>query len=179
MLDDFLRGILDDPKDNDSRLVYADWLEEQGDLVSTRKAEYLRTTVAVSTDATKNEKGQRKRLRRLAAQLDPKWLAVVSKLAIENCGGKRPRGYQVRFDYVCDRRWEDLKPTEDQTVRFCDSCKQDVHYCDTIIKARGHAWDRHCIAVDLGVIRREHDLEPADLVMGMVSDDFIPDEDEG
>src|SRR5262245_43167356 len=125
MLDAFLRGILDDPKDYGSRLVYADWLDEQGDLVSMRKAEFLRTTVALATEATKNKKGQRKRLRRLAGQLDPKWLAVVSNLAIENCAGKRAqnesqRGYLVRFDYVCDRRWEDLKPTEDQTVRFCD-----------------------------------------------------------
>ena len=24
-------------------------------------------------------------------------------------------------------------------MRFCDGCKQSVHYCDTIMDARGHA----------------------------------------
>jgi len=33
-----------------------------------------------------------------------------------------------------------------------------VHYCDTIVTARQHAAEGHCIAVDLGVIRRDGDL---------------------
>jgi hypothetical protein len=107
---------------------------------------------------------RRKRLRQLAAGLDTDWLAVVSRLAVENCQGKRARGeavrtHPVRFDYLCERRWEDLRPTDDPAVRGCDGCRQNVYYCDTIGEARRHAWERHCIAVDLGVIRREGDLE--------------------
>jgi uncharacterized protein (TIGR02996 family) len=40
--DAFLRGIIEDPRSEVRRLVYADWLEERGDEESLRRAEYLR-----------------------------------------------------------------------------------------------------------------------------------------
>jgi uncharacterized protein (TIGR02996 family) len=170
---DFLKMLLADPADDTTRLVYADWLEEQGDAVSAARAEFLRLTVRLATTAwTKRErKKKEKRLQELAAGLlDTDWLAVVSRLPIENCHDKRAeekptfsmalRASAVRFEYVCDRRWEDLRPTEDGARRFCDACRQNVHYCDTILEARTHARAGHCIAVDLGVIRRDSDLRP-------------------
>jgi uncharacterized protein (TIGR02996 family) len=162
----FLEKLLADPSDNATRLVYADWLEEQGDPVSEAKAEFLRLTVRAEGDP------EGKRLQQLAAGLDTDWLAVVSRLAIENCqqqqtNEKRRRTMvmDVRFDFLCDRRWEDLRSTDDQSVRFCDGCRQNVHYCATITEARQHAWDGHCIAVDLGVIRRDGDLQHPDMLM--------------
>jgi hypothetical protein len=61
---------------------------------------------------------------------------------------------------VCDKDWDELTVTEDNAIRFCESCKQNVHYCDTITVARAHARQGHCVAVDLGIIRRENDLAP-------------------
>jgi hypothetical protein len=50
-----------------------------------------------------------------------------------------------------------LHPTDDRSVRFCDACKQNVHYCDTI-EARRHALKGHCVSIDLGVGRRDGDI---------------------
>lgn len=170
----FLQAILDSPTDDTALLVYADWLEEQGSAVFATKAEYLRLTVAYSSHHGKlgRRKSLRNRLQQLAATLDTTWLRlVVSRLAIESCQGKSESQASIRvsFEYLCDRRWEDLHATSDNAVRFCDVCQHNVHYCDTIISAREHAWAGHCIAVDLGVIRREDDLEPERFWLGRPS----------
>jgi uncharacterized protein (TIGR02996 family) len=182
---DFLANLLADPADDDTRLVYADWLDEQGDPFSTAKAEFLRATaqLAALTDRKKDKKELEKRLQELAAGLDTDWLAVVSRLAIENChagrGEKQARRLRVAmFRFLCDRRWEDLRTTDDGAVRFCDACRQNVHYCDTITEARRHADDGHCVAVDLGVIRREDDLAPERLYLGRVSPETLRREEE-
>jgi uncharacterized protein (TIGR02996 family) len=181
---EFLANLSANPADDTTRLVYADWLEEQGDPLSAAKGEFLRLTVELATPppAGKNDwhKARQQRLQQLAAGLDTEWLAVVSRLAIENCYGKRAESRPVRrrrfrprsmmgFNFLCDRRWEDLRPTEDQAVRFCDACRQGVHYCATITEARQHAWEGHCIALDLGVIRRDRDLEPEMMMLGRPS----------
>ncbi|MEI4884076.1 TIGR02996 domain-containing protein, partial [Klebsiella pneumoniae] len=78
------------PTDDATRLVYADWLEERGDPVSLTKAEFLRLTAQLATNpGTKAQrKAKRKRLQELAADLDTDWLAVVSRLPVENCRKK-------------------------------------------------------------------------------------------
>jgi uncharacterized protein (TIGR02996 family) len=172
----FLAQLLNDPSDDPTRLVYADWLEDQGDPVSLARAEFLRLTVELAAGRQSGgaEEELRKRLQALAADLDTDWLAVVSRLDVENCYTRRrewvlSQAGPVRFDFLCDRRWEDMQPTEDGAVRFCDACEQNVHYCDTIVEARRHAWAGHCIAVDLGVIRRDQDLVPPRTLRGRVS----------
>ena len=184
----FLAKLAEEPADDTTRLVYADWLDERGDPHSSAKAEFLRLTVQIAS--TKGRKGwkkaRRKRLQELAAALEADWLAVVSRLPIENCLGKRRSGEEARpggmrrvaFEFLCDRRWEDLRPTGDRAVRSCDACQQNVHYCDTITEAREHAWEGHCIAVDLGVIRRERDLEPPLMLLGRPSASFMRREEE-
>ena len=162
--DMFLAKLLEEPADDTTRLVYADWLDEQGDSLSAAKAEFLRVTVqlAAKTGHKGWRKEQEKRLQQMAATLDTDWLAVVSRLAIENCLRKRQeeerrfRGV-LKFDFLCERRWEDLQSLGEGTERFCDACRQNVHFCATITEARQHAQKGHCIAVDLGVIRRERD----------------------
>jgi uncharacterized protein (TIGR02996 family) len=174
----FLTHLQAEPADDATRLIYADWLDDQGDPVSAAKAEFLRVTVDL---AAYGGDEKRDRLQVLAADLDTDWLAVVSCLPIENCHGKRTQEDQAIsqsdglnfFNYQCDRRWEDLKPTDDQTVRSCDTCQQGVHYCDTIMQAREHAWAGHCVAIDLGVIRHEGDLEQEEVLMGIVSPDYF------
>ena len=181
--DNFLAQLLAGPAANDTRLVYADWLEERGDPASAAKAEFLRVTVELAAGRGPKgwRKARRKRLQELAAGLDTGWLAVVSRLAVENCQCKREdaepgRRHDIRFDFLCERRWKGLRPTDDPAVRFCDGCRHNVYYCDTIGEARHHAWDQHCIAVDLGVIRREGDLEPVRMTVGFAGVPLQPRE---
>jgi hypothetical protein len=98
------------------------------------------------------------RLQELAATSDPNWLAIVSDAEIEGCGRSTTEGW-LRFDFVCDKTWADLKPTEDQTIRHCETCRKNVHFCDNLADAREHSQENHCIAVDLGIIRRDGDLD--------------------
>jgi uncharacterized protein (TIGR02996 family) len=159
--DDFLRAILANPKDDAAVLIYSDWLDEQGDATSAAKAEFLRL---IAEDGRRRGKKARQRLRELAAGLDTGWLAVVSRLAVENCLVKRRAGEEWPprsvFRFRCDRNWDDLQPTDDQNIRLCSACSLSVHYCDTIGEARRHAAEGHCIAIDLGIKRRAGDLEP-------------------
>jgi uncharacterized protein (TIGR02996 family) len=176
----FLRQQQDTPADDDLRLVYADWLEEQGDAVSLAKAEFLRLTTQAKAELTPlNQDPLRRRLQGLAATLDPEWLAVASNLAIENCrrDRKAPR-YGYGFEFLCDKRWNNLDPTDDPAVRFCTGCSQKVHYCDTLRVAREHAEEGHCIAIDLGVIRRKRDLEPEMALLGRPRPEFLAEEAE-
>jgi uncharacterized protein (TIGR02996 family) len=162
--DDFVRAVLADPKDNAQLLVYSDWLEEQADPNSMAKAEFLRLTVAPPDADAGKAKARAGRLQALAASLDVNWLAAVSRLRIENCRRPPKAKKKVRtkpskvFQFLCPLKWEDLRETDDRAVRFCDSCQEHVHYCDTITAARNHALERHCVALDLGIIRREGDL---------------------
>jgi uncharacterized protein (TIGR02996 family) len=167
--DDFLRALLDNPADDTTRLVYADWLDERNDADSRFKALFLRLTARLPIAAV--DKEIKLELQLLAAKLDTGWLAIVSRLKIENCGAMRARpegGHDVRnlFELVCDRRWDELTVTDEGVVRFCDSCHQSVYYCDTIMNAREHARQGHCVAVDLGIIRRNGDLRPPRMLMG-------------
>ena len=169
----FIREILADPKDDVARQVYADWLEEQADPVASAKAEYLRATVELLGLSGKEKQQGRRLLQWLAARFDKSWLAVVSRLAVENCLGERVKPhsrYPLRFDYVCERGWEDLQTTTDAKVRYCEGCSQQVHYCDSLDQARDHADVGHCVAVDLAVERREGDLErPRSMTVGMLA----------
>src|SRR5690348_11385636 len=46
--DAFLRDILAHPDDDAPRLIFADWLEEQGDANSTARAEFIRVQCALA-----------------------------------------------------------------------------------------------------------------------------------
>ncbi|MBA4062170.1 MAG: hypothetical protein C0501_00365 [Isosphaera sp.] len=176
---DFLRTLLENPADDTARLVYADWLDENGGDTSCSKAEFLRLTARL-LDPDRHGSGD-ERLRQLAAELDTDWLAVVSRLKVEGCGAKRAGSdlwerYRRQFEFVCDRRWDEMSPTGADTVRFCGGCREKVHYCDTITTAREHAGQGHCVAVDLGIRRREGDLDPPVLMLGRPGPEFAANE---
>jgi uncharacterized protein (TIGR02996 family) len=174
--EDFLRKLLENPADDTVRLVYADWLDERGDDESKTKAAFLRLTARL-LEPKRSEKwhaARRAEMQPLAAKLPTDWLAVVSRLKIESCGAKRAGNelwerYRRQFDFVCDKRWDELGVTGDNTVRLCDACQQNVHYCDTMTEAREQAERGHCVAVDLGIIRRKDDLSPPVMMLGMPS----------
>src|SRR5687768_10787290 len=162
---DFLQKLLENPADDTVRLVYADWLDERGDEQSKTKATFLRLTVQSREECSAE-------LQPLAARLPTDWLAVVSRLKIESCGAKRATSelwerYRRQFDFVCDKRWDEMVVTSDKAVRLCAACQQNVRYCDTITEARWQAARGHCVAVDLGIIRREDDLSPPLMMVGM------------
>jgi uncharacterized protein (TIGR02996 family) len=174
--EDFLRKLLENPADDTVRLVYADWLDERGDDQNKRKSQFLRLTVRLlEPDGPGNSHEERRReMQPLAAKLPTDWLAVVSRLKVESCGALRAASelwdrYRRQFDFVCDKRWDEMTPTSDPAVRLCDACQQNVHYCDTITEARKQAERGHCVAVDLGIIRREDDLSPPMMLLGRPS----------
>jgi uncharacterized protein (TIGR02996 family) len=151
---DFLRKLLENPADDATRLVYADWLDERADPESETKSEFLRITARLlePNRSAGWREARLKELHLLAADLNTDWLAVVSRLRVEyhNCG----------------TRWDELTTTEDITIRICEVCGQKVYYCDTIMTARSHVRQNHCVALDLGIIRRDSDLAPPSGVGG-------------
>jgi uncharacterized protein (TIGR02996 family) len=173
---DFLGKLLENPADDTVRLVYADWLDERGDKESRMRANFLRVTVRVAelSEAAEGRPDAERELQELAQSLPPAWLAVTSRLKVEACATARIRQtanellakQNLCFNVVCDRRWEDLAATDDEKLRFCGECKKHVHYCDTIEEARSHAHAGECVAVNLGVIRHENDLEWQKIMLG-------------
>lgn len=177
----FLAGIWAEPKDDLRRLVYADWLEEQGSDECRAKAEYLRLEVHVSglADDHPERDGHILKLRELAKGLPIEWKTAVAKVSIENCN--------VRWRFQCPKKWSELEPVESEfgsDMRFCSACRKNVHFCQSVEVARGLAETLGaCVAIDLGVIRRPGDMDmlrgPAeldsDIEMGeFTADDFNP-----
>jgi uncharacterized protein (TIGR02996 family) len=152
----FIRAILANPNDAELRLICADWLEEHGD----PRGEFLRLEAAAarSTDAG-DFLAKHERLQELRQTIDRGWLAQMSRSKIELC--------QIEFEFVCPRKWENLQVTHEEQVRFCDSCRQNVYYCHSIEEAQRHAWQRHCVAVDSGVVRTPGDLEVHFVTLGV------------
>jgi uncharacterized protein (TIGR02996 family) len=157
----FLNAILAKPTDNAPRLVYADWLNERGDPLADAKAGYLRDTALLMTARARHAKRLWRRLHAAAASLPSDWLAVVSRVTIENCGNE----FQLR----CPKQWEELTATADLKVRACAECKQAVYYCATIHEARAHAGRGECVCVELGFPRTPGDLEGRRMLIGKIT----------
>jgi uncharacterized protein (TIGR02996 family) len=136
-------------RDEAARVVYADWLEERGDLA---RAEFLRLQqelLAMEDDG--RYMAIVHRLEKLAAGIDVHWRIKVGRPVIENC---------MAYDFPCPREWGALDPTGRRTVRFCTGCERNVYYCKTIEEARDHARRGDCVCVDPVSPRRSGDLDP-------------------
>lgn len=144
---DFLSAIRQTPADDVARLVFADWLDEQDDPACQPKAAFIRLELrmAEAPEQGLNRVRWTNKLQKLAAQLDPAWLAVVSHPKLEAC--------RMSFRFECPKQWAYLNPTDDAKVRFCDTCKENVHYCDTLQEAQSHAANDHCVALALPLLR--------------------------
>jgi uncharacterized protein (TIGR02996 family) len=152
--------------DDAARMVYADWLEENGDI---RRAEFLRTQERLGSLVSEDPdtrmafvEGSR-RLRQLATLVELEWRMRVARAPVEGCD------VHLRFDFQCPKQWSDLVETEAPDVRFCDLCRQQVFYCTTIPEARQHAWRGRCVAVDIANERTKHDLERPPPMVGMIA----------
>jgi uncharacterized protein (TIGR02996 family) len=139
--------------DEAARLVYADFLEARGELAC---AEFLRLQQALvgtpPADLAGKALWKRRttRLRELAEHVDPAWRTKVARPLVENC--------DAHFDFACPMEWGQLAATDDPDVRACNLCDELVYYSTTIATARKHAAMNRCVAVDITVERRPHDL---------------------
>jgi len=144
----FLRAILANPAELTAWLVYADWLDEHHD----PRAEFIRLEIRRGQLATNDPERTEIEytLREVRKRLDPKWVAIFDRPAIENC--------EPAFPVKCPKRWENLTATEKLTVRHCPSCEKQVYYCSKLEEAREHVERGHCVAVSLAVLRYPGDL---------------------
>jgi len=138
-------------RDDAARLVYADWLEDRGEL---EHAEFLRVQqeIAVGPPDKPRFEALASRLHALAASLDLTWRMRVARPPVERC--------PVAFELQCPKEWGKLDPTDRDGVRYCGSCNKTVHYAPTVAEARRHAQRGNCVAIDVTAIRWSHDLEP-------------------
>jgi uncharacterized protein (TIGR02996 family) len=102
------------PSDDTLRLVYADWLWDQGDLASMAKATFLRAQVIGAS-------------LRDTPPVDADWLGRVDRTPIVNCALPWP---QRRY---CPQHWQELIPRgRSGRIRFCAECSREVHHCATL-----------------------------------------------
>src|SRR5262245_9378052 len=116
----FLDAILRELDNLDHRLVYADWLEDQGDL---RRAEFLRLDELLARLPLGDPRWTptRDRLRELQPDIGAEWLALLDRTPILNC----------RHGEGCPGRWERLVPTVKAKVRSCATCNRFVQHVRT------------------------------------------------
>jgi uncharacterized protein (TIGR02996 family) len=138
--------------DEASREVYADWLEERGEV---REAEFVRVQQELVTTDIVDVRFQplSQRLRELGPNVDFRWRVRVARPPIEKCRA------EPAFSFRCPREWGGLATTEREDVRYCSSCTKQVHYCTSVPEARDHAARGECVALDLRVTRWAADLE--------------------
>jgi uncharacterized protein (TIGR02996 family) len=146
---DFTRAIVASPDDEALRLVYADWLEERGE----SRAEFVRLESAHAQAGTDEDRraALRVRLQQIQTGLDPKWIALIDRPAIENCA-------TARFVVQCPRLWEKLTVKDDGPVRSCSACRGNVFYCASVEEARDRASRGERVAVASWLERRPGDV---------------------
>lgn len=139
-------------RDHASRVVYADWLEERGELA---RAEFLRIQdrlIGTSPDDPIFRIG-RERLEELARGIELEWRFAVGRPAIEGC---------LALQLRCPKEWGSLATTAREDVRFCEACERQVFYCDTLEQAQAYTRLGDCVAIDPALRRTRGDLEDAD-----------------
>jgi hypothetical protein len=52
-----------------------------------------------------------------------------------------------RFGFRCPKQWDDLKPTDKATVRYCDHCEENVYSCNTQRELIDAMKKNHCVAI--------------------------------
>lgn len=145
----FLDAIDAAPMDDDTRAVYADWLEEHG---RHDEAEFLRAQIEVKGMAPQHPRFEAlsKRITTLGPTMSSSWRRAVARPLIERCdASERQDSNGVRFELQCPQRWDQLQSTGSPSRRHCDVCNRDVHYASNIVAARRLAMAGHCVAVDV------------------------------
>jgi uncharacterized protein (TIGR02996 family) len=136
-------------RDEASRIVYADWLEQRGDPM---RAEFLRVQDEVREGSRPSAELAVlvSRLRARAAEVDVAWRLRVADPGVERC--------VARSSFPCSKTWSALQATERDRVRHCTHCKQDVYYALNVGEARAHAQQGRSVALDITSARWPGDL---------------------
>ncbi|PCC71838.1 diguanylate cyclase (GGDEF) domain-containing protein [Nannocystis exedens] len=140
----FIHKAQDQSLDDAGRLEYAQVVEGR-DLA---RAEWLRLEVALHSRAT-DDPAVLARFIELSREIGFDYANLLLRDVIMNCGSEtaRQEAPRVRFAFACTKRWETLAPTDAESVRFCQQCKEHVYYCDTVADAETRALAGQCIAV--------------------------------
>jgi len=125
--------------DTASRVVYADWLEERGEV---GRAAIVRELVA-------GGRPDLEMLERLVPT-NVRWRARVLEPAIEAC----PRGA------ACVGHWGKLEGCRRADLRRCGACTKLVLYCVNVPQARAHVAAGGTVVFDPFVLRWPDDLSP-------------------
>lgn len=166
---DFLREIELHPDDNTTRLIYADWLDEQGD----PRGEYLRIHCELASVSQSDEryKSLVEREKELQLQFDAKWLDAIGQPRIKNC--EVAESETIQFEYECPKAWSELTPTQNQNIRHCSACQQEVFHCHTVAQLGGHVRLGHCVAIGPELIHlpipQPTKPAPQHMLMGIVA----------
>ena len=100
----FLQALRQHPQDAQSRMVYADWLEQRG---NPMHAAFVRDVTNEIFDP------------KFLAESSYIWRAIVSRTSIEYCTSP-----------ACPTRWDKLAMTDDVRARHCAPCGRRVYFCE-------------------------------------------------
>jgi len=123
--------------DDACRAVYADWIEERGDLA---RAEFLRAQATiVRRDAGAGARAaSSRRLEALAVDIDLAWRLAVRRPGIAHCAA---------FGFRCERAWSALAPTSHAGLRHCGTCERRVRGCRTAEEIRRYSRRETCVVL--------------------------------
>lgn len=141
--------------DDAARLVYADLLESEG---LTSEAQWLRLEVCLRGERGAAQLATLTAMRALEVSLA--FVTSVSRAELETCA--------VQFGFRCPRTWDALKLTADPLTRFCDACRERVHFATDLETAERLAAEGHCVAVADHVARTGEPLGQREVRSGYV-----------
>jgi uncharacterized protein (TIGR02996 family) len=149
----FLDHLGQQPDDAGMRMVYADWLEETGQVGKSALLRMFEDPALVGSQALRTESGL----------VDDAWLTTVSRAPIEGC--------DVELRFRCPKSWSSLTPVDDIGVRSCDACKRNVYFCTTLAEVRERGRARECVAFSSALVRQDalEAYDEDDLIMGEVA----------
>ncbi len=145
--------LLQDIRDGDhsARLVYADWLEENGD---TRRARLLHTQeeLLAYVPSSAEHRACARRLVVLATTTDRQWRLRLGRARIHGCAVEG-----------CQMDWGSLAEIENApaTERRCDACGNTVRYCELIHEATTNLLRGTRVVVDAAI---DYDRAQLDVV---------------
>ena len=71
------------------------------------------------------------------------------------------------FNFKCPKKWSSLSTTEDENVKFCDTCNKDVYKCNSKEELDSNISNGRCIAI-LDATASKYDDSDDEMLMGAV-----------
>lgn len=162
----FLTVLRNDPDDAETRLVYADYLEQTGDGARAAVARIPNASPYRPTSPAVFRHPVVMRVDVPMPREQAPWRAVVADAAIVRCGptevferaARAPSMHPLKIlrdQLSCTARWRTATPTEDVFMRTCPrsggGCGQPIHFCTSIQDAIAAGSTRASIVLDPAV----------------------------